>query len=90
MSLVTGHYMLDHSKLPELFCFNYESTLGADHVVRKASQRLQVQPDQLCRTSAHAKVEVHEQLDGSLTIYYQGRCLKITPAPPKAPPLRTR
>ena len=69
MSLVTGHYTLDHSKLPELFCFNYESTVGAHHVVREASQRLQVQPDQLRQTSAHAKVEVHERLDGSLAIY---------------------
>jgi hypothetical protein len=77
-------------KIPELFCFKYERTVGADHVVREASQRLQVQPDQVRRTSAHAKVEVQERLDGSLAIYSQGRCLKITPAPPEAPLLRTR
>jgi len=57
MSIVTDHYTLDHSKLPELLYFNYEHTAGADHVVREASQRLQVQPDQLHRTSAHAKKE---------------------------------
>jgi len=35
-------------------------------------------------------VEVHERMDGSLAVYYQGHCLATKPAPPEAPVLRIR
>jgi len=35
-------------------------------------------------------VEVHERLDDSLAVYYQGHCLATKPAPPEAPILRVK
>lgn len=37
---------------------------------------------------AKATVELHERMDGSLAVYYQGRRLAIQAAPPEAPKLR--
>jgi hypothetical protein len=37
---------------------------------------------------ARARVEVHERLDGSLAVYYEGHCLATSHAPPEAPMLR--
>ena len=39
---------------------------------------------------ARAGVEVHERLDDSIAVYYQGQCLAIKPAPLEAPALRAR
>ena len=69
------------SQAEAIFCFKYLRTVGADHVVSFAGQR---------RSYAHAEVEVHERLDGSLAIYYAGRCLSTTPAPAEAPLVRAR
>ena len=80
----------EHLKLQELLCFKYERRVGADHVVRFGKLRIQIQPDQQRRSYAQARVEVHERVDGSVAIYYQGRCLKTTEAPLEAPVLRTR
>lgn len=74
----------------EVFCFKYERTVGADNVVRFGEHRLQIQPSNSRLSYAHARVEVHERLDGSLAVYYQGRCLATTPAPSEAPVIRAR
>ncbi len=71
----------DAFEMQTIFCFKYERIVGADHVVRFGTQRLQLQPDQLRRSYVKAKVEVHERLDGSLAVYYQGRSLTTTSAP---------
>jgi len=36
------------------------------------------------------RVQVHEHLDGHLSVHYAGRCLTITAAPLEAPKLRAR
>ncbi len=36
------------------------------------------------------RVQVHEHLDGHLSVHYVGRCLTITAAPLEAPKLRAR
>jgi len=71
-----------------VFCFKYERVAGADNVVRWAGQRIQILPSEERFSYARCKVEVHEQLDGSLRIYYQGRCLNTRPAPAEAGKLR--
>lgn len=76
--------------LEEAFCFKYERKVGADNVVRFGEQRLQIQPSKGRLSYAHARVELHERLDGSLAVYYQGHCLVTTPAPPEAPVIRAR
>ncbi len=74
----------------EVFCFKYHRMVGADNVVRFGRDRLQILPTNGRLSYARARVEVHERLDGSLAVYYQGHCLITKPAPPEAPVLRVR
>ncbi|MBL7120098.1 MAG: ISNCY family transposase [Dehalococcoidia bacterium] len=74
----------------EVFCFKYQRTVGADNVVSFGNHRLQIEPGNGRLSYARAKVEVHERLDGSLALYYQGHCLASKPAPSDAPTLRAR
>jgi transposase len=76
--------------LDEAFCFKYYRTVGADNVVRFEEHRLQIMPTNGRLSYARARVEVHERMDGSLAVYYQGHCLATKPAPPEAPVLRVR
>jgi Integrase core domain. len=74
----------------KIFCFKYYRTVGSDNVVRFGGHRLQIMPTNGRLSYARARVEVHERLDGSLAVYYQGHCLATKPAPAEAPVLRTR
>lgn len=74
----------------KVFCFKYCRTVGPDNVVRLGEHRLQIRPTNGRPSYARARVEVHERLDGSLAVYYQGECLITQPAPPEAPVLRMR
>jgi len=74
----------------DVFCFKYQRTVGSDNVVRFGEHRIQIMPTNGRPSYARAKVEVHERMDGSLTVYYQGQCLATKPAPPEAPVLRAR
>lgn len=73
-----------------VFCFKYQRIVSSDNVVRFAGQRLQILPSNGRLSYTHARVEVHERLDGSLAVYYQGHCLLTTPAPAEAPVIRAR
>ena len=74
----------------EVFCFKYYRRVGTDNVVRFGEHRLQIIPCNSRLSYARAKVEMHERMDGSLAVYYQGHCLATKPAPPEAPLLRAR
>jgi transposase len=74
----------------EVFCFKYSRTVGKDNVVRFNRQRFQILPSSRRSSYAYARIEVHERMDGSIAIYYQGECLLAGPAPAEAPILRTR
>lgn len=74
----------------DVFCFKYQRTVGPDNVVRFGEHRIQIMPTNGRLSYARAKVEVHERMDGSLAVYYQGQCLATKPAPPEAPVLRAR
>ena len=74
----------------EVFCFKYERTVGVDNVVQFGEHRMQIMPTAERASYARAKVQVHERMDGSLAVYYQGRCLASQPAPLEAPVLRAR
>lgn len=77
--------------VPErVFCFKYTRVVAADNTVQFAGRELQVQPDAVRVSYAKTQVEVHERLDGSVAVYYHGRCLAVTPAPLRAPTLRAR
>jgi len=74
----------------EVFCFKYYRRVGLDNVVRFGEYRLQIEPTNGRVSYARARVEVHERMDGSLAVYYQGHLLAARPAPPEAPVLRAR
>ena len=65
----------------EVFCFKYQRVVAADNIVRLGEHRLQLLPTPQRASWARATVEVHERLDGSLAVYYQGMCLASQPAP---------
>ena len=71
----------DSFKPEEFFCFKYRRTVGADNVVRFGSHRLQVLSSLDRLSYARCKVEVHQRLDDSIAVYYQGQCLSIRPTP---------
>ena len=71
----------DSYKPDEFFCFKYPRVVGLDNVVRFGKHRLQVLPSEERLSYARCKVMVHERLDGSLAVYYQGKCLNTRPAP---------
>jgi len=79
-----------HSRLDAVICFTYARTVAADNTVQFAGRTLQVLPDRTRVSYTHAHVTVHERLDGSLAVYYQGRCLATQDAPPSAPTVRAR
>jgi hypothetical protein len=76
--------------LDTMCCFKYARTVALDNTVQLGEHRLQLLPDKERRSYARAHVEVHERLDGSLAVYYAGRCLVSVPAPLEAPVLRAR
>ena len=74
----------------KIFCFKYYRTVGTDNVVRFGEHRLQIMPSNGRLSYARARVEVHERMNGSLAVYYQGHCLATKPAPLEAPVLRVK
>ncbi len=71
-----------------VFCLKHKRVVGADNVVRFNGHRLQVLPSMERQSYARCSVEVHEQLDGSLRVYYQGHYLDTSPAPAEATKMR--
>jgi len=74
----------------EVFCFKYYRTVGADNVVAVGMQRIQIHPCNGRQNYHRARVEIQERMDGSLAVYYQGKCLATKPAPAEAPVLRVQ
>jgi len=77
-------------KLEEVFCFKYYRTVGADNVVALGDHRIQINPCHGRQSYNRARVEIQEHMDGSLAVYYQGKCLVTQPAPAEAPVLRVQ
>jgi hypothetical protein len=74
--------------LDTFFCFKYERVAGADNVVRFRGHRIQILPSEERLSYARCHVQMHEQLNGTLKVYYQGRYLDTCPAPLEAPKAR--
>lgn len=73
-----------------VFCFKYERVVQPDNTVAFFSRVLQLQPSAERASWVRARVEVHEQLDSSLAVYYQDTRLATVAAPPDASTLRAR
>jgi len=76
--------------LEEIFCFKYDRIVGADNVVTLGTHRIQIHPCNGRQNYHRARVEIQERMDGSLAVYYQGKCLATRPAPAEAPVLRVQ
>lgn len=74
----------------QVFCFKYERTVAADNTVQFGGQRIQLLAGHDRISYARCHVEVHERMDGSLVVCYQGQELASRCAPLEAPVLRTR
>ena len=74
----------------DLFCFKYLRIVAADNTISFAKQRLQLVPDAQRHSYAKARVQVHEHLDGHLSVHSAGRCVATTQAPLETSTMRTR
>lgn len=70
------------------FCFKYNRKVGLDNVIRIGPHRLQVLSVNGKGNFAGTRIEVRQAFDGSLSVFYQGRKLNVTPAVPEAAMLR--
>jgi len=66
-------------KLKDIFCLKEERTVAADNTISYKGKFFQILPDEYRLSFFKAKVEVHEHLDGSVHILYQGKKLKHKP-----------
>jgi hypothetical protein len=64
-----------------VFCFKYLRTVANDNTVTLEEHTLQILPDAHRTSYAKARVDVHERLDGTLAVVYQGRTLTTHPLP---------
>jgi hypothetical protein len=80
----------DRAELDRLFCFKYQRVVGNDNTIHFFSRVLQIPPGPERVSYARTRVEVHERLDGGLTIWHAGYELLRVPAPTEAPTIRSR
>ncbi len=70
-------------KLKDVFCLKEERTVSGDNTISYNGKAFQILPNEYRSSYCKAKVEVHEYLDGSIHIFYQGKKLKHKPIPKK-------
>lgn len=77
--------------LDRLFCFKYTRKVAADNTIRFAGRVLQIPPGPKRLSYARTIVDVHEHLDQTIGVLYQGQQLLVVAAPGVVPgPLRAR
>ena len=65
--------------LKDVFCLKEERTVAGDNTISYQGKAFQILPNEYRLSYCKAKVEVHEYLDGSINIFYQGKKLKHKP-----------
>jgi transposase len=68
-------------KLAHLFCFKHTRVVRPDNTISFQGTPLQLLPTAERRSWVKARVEVHERLDGSRALVYQGEEIPHRPAP---------
>ena len=76
--------------LDAVLCFKYLRTVANDNTIHFNGAALQVLPNSPRASYARARVEVQEQLDGSITIVHHGKTIATEPAPATPVVLRAR
>lgn len=74
-------------QVDDFFCFKHTRTVTNDNTIPFAGHRLQIPPGPRQRSYAHAKVALHQHLDGRLEVHFQGQRL-ATFQPAQDTPLR--
>lgn len=59
----------------EVFCFKYRRVVAHDNTVRFGRHLIDIPANRQRISYARARVEVHQRFDGSLHIYYGGKCI---------------
>jgi hypothetical protein len=65
--------------LKEVFCLKEERVVAGDNTISYNGKAFQILPNEYRISFVKAKVKVHEHLDGSIHIFYQGKKLKHKP-----------
>ena len=65
--------------LKEVFCLKVERVVAGDNTISYQGKIFQILPNEYRLSYCKAQVEVHEYLDGSLNIFYQGKRLTHKP-----------
>jgi len=65
--------------LKDVFCLKGERVVAGDNTISYNGKAFQILPNEYRLSYCKAKVEVHEYLDGSINIFYQGKKLKHKP-----------
>jgi transposase len=71
----------DRRRLDQLFCFKYRRTVANDHTIEFGRHRIDIPPGGPRTSYAHGTVDLHQQFDGTIAVYYQGTCLTKTKLP---------
>jgi transposase len=65
--------------LKDVFCLKKERVVARDNTISYQGKTFQILPNEYRISFVKAKVEVHEYLDGSINVFYQGKKLKHKP-----------
>ena len=71
----------DRRRLDQLFCFKYRRTVANDHTVEFGRLRIDIPAGGPRRSYARGTVDLHQQFDGTIAVYYEGTCLTKTKLP---------
>ncbi len=63
-------------KLKDIFCLKEERTVSGDNTISYNGKVFQILPNEYRISFVKAKVKVHEHLDDTIHIFYQGKRLK--------------
>ncbi len=80
----------DGVPIDDICCFKYDRTVANDNTVRLEEHLVQILPGPARRSYAKARVQVHEHLDGTLAIVYQGQHLAFAMLSSPAQPTQLR
>lgn len=69
----SAYRTLPKAQLSEVFCFKYERRVAKNNTVKLGQRLIQIPAGPGGRSYARAGVTVHEGMDGSLRVYYQGQ-----------------
>lgn len=63
--------------IEETFCMKHQRKVNGDNTISFSGHALPIPPDRHRESYRRARVDVHQRLDGSLAICYQGRTLVV-------------